>query len=442
MEFIDLFAGLGGFHVALKRLGHECVFASEINKELAQLYEENFGIKKAYSDIKQVHEASIPPHNIMCAGFPCQPFSKAGKQLGMADTRGNFIEDFDRILKYHTPKYFILENVPNLRKHDREKSWKILKETLENCGYKVNYAILSPHEFGIPQIRSRIYIVGVLGGKKDFKFLEKQDSHLDIRSVLDKKSKDCKKMTNDQIGCINIWQKIIKSIPKEDPLPSFPIWSGEFDATYPFEKKAPCNLTLAELKKYKGDCGKSLKKAKKKKEALSMLPSYARVKEKKFPDWKIRYISQNREFYKKYKKLIQPFLKSLRNYQPSWQKLEWNCQEEKRDLFCHIFQFRASGIRVKKSNYSPALVVNSTQLPIIGWEKRYLTKNEAAKLQDFDSIKLPKTDSSAFKALGNAINVHLIELIAKKLIGRKRGKKKKNERLHKHKTQSKYIICA
>ena len=119
MKFIDLFAGLGGFNMVLSNLGHECVFASEINKDLASLYEKNFGIKKVYSNIKRVHETSIPPHDIMCAGFPCQPFSKAGKQLGITDTRGTFIEDFERILRFRQPKYFILENVPNLRKHDR-----------------------------------------------------------------------------------------------------------------------------------------------------------------------------------------------------------------------------------------------------------------------------------------------------------------------------------
>ncbi len=428
MEFIDLFAGLGGFHIALNRLGHKCVFASEINKELAELYEKNFDVKNVYSDIKEVHESSIPSHNIMCAGFPCQPFSKAGKQLGMADTRGNFIRDFSRILKYHRPKYFILENVPNLRTHDREKSWAILKRTLEDCRYKVSYKILSPHEFGIPQIRSRMYIIGVLDGEENFIFPEKQNHpNLNIRSILEKKPKNFKRMSKQQIKCVNIWGKIINSIPQDTSLPSFPIWSGEFGANYPFEKKAPHNLTLSQLRKYRGDCGKSLKKAKAKAKAINLLPSYARVNQKKFPDWKIRYIKQNREFYNKNKKYIYPFLKELRQFQPSWQKLEWNCQNEKRDLFQHILQFRASGIRVKKSNYSPALVVNSTQLPIIGWKKRYLTKKEAAKLQEINSIKLPANDSSAFKALGNAINVHIIYLIAEKLIGRKRKDKCVNE---------------
>ena len=237
-------------------------------------------------------------------------------------------------------------------------------------------------------------------------------------------------MSEQQIKCVNIWQKIINSIPEDTSLPSFPIWSGEFGANYPFEKKAPHNLNLSQLRKYRGDCGKTLKKAKTKKEVITLLPSYARINQKKFPDWKIKYIKQNRDFYDKNKKYIIPFLKELRQFQPTWQKLEWNCQNEKRDIFQHILQFRASGIRVKKSNYSPALVVNSTQLPIIGWKKRYLTKKEAARLQEIESIKLPTTDASTFKALGNAINVHIMNLITKKLIGKKRGQKKKKMRDH------------
>ena len=420
MRFIDLFAGLGGFHIALSRLGHHCVFASEINKELAKLYEKNFEISNVHSDIKKVEEANIPHHDIMCAGFPCQPFSKAGKQLGIVDSRGQFLEDFERILKYHKPKYFILENVPHLRRHDRENSWKALKETLERCGYYLDDAILSPHEFGIPQIRHRIYIVGSRHNLKHFKFPEKQKAtNLNIRTILDKNPKISRKMSTNQINCVNLWQRIIQEIPTKDPLPSFPVWGMEFGATYPFEKKAPHAMSLLELRKYKGACGKPLSNAKTKSEALAMLPSYSRVKQRKFPEWKIDYIKKNRQFYEKYKNIIQPHFNEIKKYPPSWQKLEWNCQNEKRNIYNHIIQFRASGIRVKKSNYSPALVVNSTQLPIIGWEKRYLTKEEAARLQDITEIELPENNSVAFKALGNAINVHIVNLIAKRLINQK-----------------------
>jgi DNA (cytosine-5)-methyltransferase 1 len=300
-----------------------------------------------------------------------------------------------------------------------------LKETLESCGYEVADAILSPHEFGIPQLRNRIYIVGALDGLKNFKFPEKaQKADLHINQILDKNPENAKRISNEQLSCLNIWQHILQEIPASEKLPSFPLWSMEWGATYPFEKLAPSKMSLSQIQEYRGNFGKSLKDAKNMEEALKMLPSYAQVSDD-FPTWKIDYIKSNRDFFKKHKSIIRPYLKQLRKFPVSWQKLEWNCQNEERDLFKYILQFRASGIRVKRSNYSPALVVNTTQLPIIGWEQRYLTRDEAARLQDIYGIELPANDAAAFKALGNAINVHIIQQIAQNLIGKKRGPKKR-----------------
>ncbi len=118
MRFIDLFAGLGGFHLALRELGHECVFASELDEKLREIYLANFGIQPA-GDIRNIPLDDIPPHDILCAGFPCQPFSKAGSQEGMNDTeRGMLFYEILRIIDYHKPKYIILENVPNIKKHN------------------------------------------------------------------------------------------------------------------------------------------------------------------------------------------------------------------------------------------------------------------------------------------------------------------------------------
>jgi len=129
LRFIDLFAGLGGFHLALSRLGHKCVFASEINQDLQKLYQKNFSISPV-GDIRQVEMQSIPEHDILCAGFPCQPFSKAGMQLGFdCPLWGTLFQNIIKILKYHQPNYFIIENVPNLARHQNGKTWsKIQKE--------------------------------------------------------------------------------------------------------------------------------------------------------------------------------------------------------------------------------------------------------------------------------------------------------------------------
>ena len=173
MRFIDLFAGLGGFHLALSKLGHQCVFASELDSELRELYIKNHKTN-IHGDINEVDIKSIPQHDILCAGFPCQPFSQAGSQQGFDDKkgRGNLFYKIMEILDTHRPEFLILENVPNLKSHDKGNTYKVIKNSLEGL-YEISDSIISPHHFGIPQHRSRIYIVGRLkekGGLKDFEF--------------------------------------------------------------------------------------------------------------------------------------------------------------------------------------------------------------------------------------------------------------------------------
>ena len=159
MRFVDLFAGLGGFHVALRRLGHRCVFASEIEPRLQLLYRKNFGVD-AHGDIRNVPIASIPTHDILCAGFPCQPFSKAGSQEGLRCSRNGDLFDYVvRVLRVRKPKYFILENVPNLARHEGGATWKSMRRRLRCAGYDTREHRFSPHQFGIPQVRDRIYII-------------------------------------------------------------------------------------------------------------------------------------------------------------------------------------------------------------------------------------------------------------------------------------------
>lgn len=417
MKFIDLFSGLGGFHVALSKLGHKCVFASEINTILAENYEENFGIK-VQGDISQIDAKDIPKHDILCAGFPCQPFSKAGKQKGLKDKKNGsfFINDVARILEYHRPKYFILENVSHLKRHDRERTWKIILERLQKLNYEVKDATLSPHEFGIPQFRKRIFIVGSSKNLDYFEFPQPiEDRGLDIKRILDEKEKNNRKLSQKHVDCLNLWQKIINSIPVEDSLPSFPIWSMEFGATYPFEEGTPYSSDTKELRKYKGIFGKFLKNMDRN-DIFENIPSYAKRSTYKFPKWKINFIKQNRAFYRKYKTVLKPYIIELRKLPHSWQKLEWNCKDGKRNIRRHILQFRASGIRVKRTNYAPSLVLTTTQRPIIGWEERYISPHETAILQGLESIKLPENETTAIRALGNAVNSELVYLIASNLL--------------------------
>ena len=417
MKFVDLFAGLGGFRLALEKLGHECVFACEINETLSELYKKNFKIEIG-GDIRKIEPSDIPKHDILCAGFPCQPFSKAGKQKGRKDKKnGNLFKEIVKILDYHKPKYFILENVPFIKQHDNEKTWKYMVSKLQGkLKYKIDHRVFSPHDFGIPQHRKRIFIVGSKSGLSHFTWPVPNRKPVDIKSILDKNPKSAKKVDKEELECLKLWQDFINTIPKDDKLPGFPIWSMEFGASYPFEKTTPHALSSDELSEYLGSYGVSLKGSSKD-EQFKLLPSYARTKQQKFPEWKQDFIRRNREFYNKYKEQINPVVRKIQKLkQPSWQKFEWNCQNSKRVIRNYLIQFRASGIRVKKTNFSPSLVCTRTQVPIIGWEKRYISKREGARLQSLNGIKLPKNDNECFRALGNAVNVHIVNLIADPLI--------------------------
>lgn len=431
MTFIDLFAGLGGFHKALDELGHECVFASEIKPALIKLYEENFGFKPV-GDIRKICVTDIPKHNILCAGFPCQPFSKAGSQKGLDDiNNGGLFQDIIRILEHHKPEYFILENVQHLAKHNNQATYNYMSLMLKDVlGYKVMGEILSPHEFNIPQHRQRLFIVGCKTDISHFQWPTKLKLESSIYNYLDS-SAEIIPLEKEKKECLNVWQEFLEAIPMVEKLPSFPIWAMEFGATYPFEKTTPFNSKLKDLSKFRGSFGTELQN-KNRQEIFNNLPNYARTEELVFPKWKQNYIRQNREFYLKHQKSLKVVVSKIKDLNvPSWQKFEWNIQGGQRDITKFIIQFRGSGIRLKKPDFFPSLVCVSTQIPIIGWENRYLSKWEAAKLQGLNKLsKLPEIKGTCFDALGNSVNVNIVKLIAEKLIQSVYSKNEVRESTH------------
>lgn len=156
--FIDLFSGIGGFHLALSSYGAQCVFASEINEAAARVYENNFGIQPQ-GDIRDIRIRKIPKHDIICAGFPCQPFSISGNRNGFSDENGKLFFEIYRIARYHQPRFIILENVKNLLTHDDGATINLIEERLQKVGYKTYKDVLCATEFSVPQARKRIYIV-------------------------------------------------------------------------------------------------------------------------------------------------------------------------------------------------------------------------------------------------------------------------------------------
>jgi DNA (cytosine-5)-methyltransferase 1 len=170
LTFIDLFAGIGGFRIALEKAGATCVFSSEINKYAKQVYKENF-LEEPAGDITQIKEADIPAHDILCGGFPCQAFSLLGMKKGFSDTRGTLFFEVVRIAKYHKPKIIFLENVPGLVAHDKGNTFTTIQNNLTGLGYKVYWKKLEATMFGVPQKRKRIFIVAVRNDiKKEFVF--------------------------------------------------------------------------------------------------------------------------------------------------------------------------------------------------------------------------------------------------------------------------------
>ena len=193
VTFIDLFAGIGGFHLALHNVGAECVFASEWDDSARLTYETNF--RKISSnlfknrnfagDITKVDKKSIPDFDILCAGFPCQPFSQAGFKKGFSDIRGTLFFDIAEIIRVKKPKAFFLENVRGLYSHDEGRTFETIKETLtEELGYSFHHAIVKASDHGLPQHRPRLFMVGFKNNDSEFEFPKKRKLKYTMSDVM------------------------------------------------------------------------------------------------------------------------------------------------------------------------------------------------------------------------------------------------------------------
>jgi DNA (cytosine-5)-methyltransferase 1 len=383
--FIDLFAGIGGFHCAMSNLSDgkaKCLFASEIDQFAQKVYEDNFGIKPL-GDIRQIDASSYDAPDVVCGGFPCQTFSKAGKQDGFKDPRGTLFREIIRIIETYPekkrPKFLVLENVRNLISHDSGYTWKTIKHEIENIGYNIckEPIVAAPKDVGVPQLRDRAIILAVrrdlYPSELDFKFEKKPKNSTSIYSIVSKKDVGgSKKLTDEQLYHLDCWNDFIKHIDRK--IIGFPIWSDEFG----------------------------------KKSSISM-----------FPKWKQDIINRNRKLYENNKKFIDEWLVKwdVRNkFTPTNRKFEWQVSGQIKDIYDGIIQYRTSGIRVKLPTESPALVA-MVHLPILGKEKRTISIKEAARLQSFpNNFKFNELPQHALKQLGNAVNVKVIETVFKEFL--------------------------
>lgn len=385
--FIDLFCGIGGFHQAMASLGGECVFACDIDADCRKTYEANYGIAPA-GDITRIKAEEIPAHDVLCGGFPCQAFSKAGKRLGFEDeTKGTLFFDICRIMEYHKPKFALLENVRNLASHDHGHTWQVIRGHLENLGYNLlpEPVIFSPHYMGIPQHRERVYIMCVrkdIGEAPEFKFDKRDIQSCSIESILQDDSEiphvEDYRISKDLQQLIDLWNEFLQHI-KVDKLPGFPIWSDRL-----------CDL----------DPNEDMEQ---------------------YPKWKQNFIQKNHELYVSNKAFINRWLKRAQKnplFFGAKAKLEWQAgQTDHPDIWNQIFQLRPSGIRVKVNSYFPALVA-IVQTSIIGSRRRFLTPRECARLQSFPENFQPDVkQAQAYKQFGNAVNVGIVKYFAKLMIG-------------------------
>ena len=382
LTFIDLFCGIGGFHQALTSLGANCVLACDIDPKCREVYKNNYGLEPK-PDITKLDSKEIPDFDILCGGFPCQAFSHSGKQLGFEDTRGTLFRDVCRILREKKPKYFLLENVKNLRGHDGGKTWATIYKSLTDSGYTTHETpvVISPHQLGVPQHRERVMILGTRNDIDPVIPLPIPSGYPtpSIQTVLVNDSDVPKGMglSEEDLEILELWETFVQHFKKANiKLPTFPMWSEEWDSTY--------DITA-------------------------------------FPTWKQKFILQNRLFYRDNRAFLEPWLKEARKcetFTNARSKLEWQSGAfQKTDsLWTLLFQIRPSGIRVKRANYSPALVAMS-QIVYVGGKKRKLCPREVARLQSFpDTFTLPASNSVAYKQFGNSVNVEVIKYAAKHLL--------------------------
>jgi DNA (cytosine-5)-methyltransferase 1 len=391
--FVDLFAGIGGFHAALSAFGGECVYAVEKDPAAAKVYELNWGMP-ALGDIvaDTEDEMLVPEHDVLAAGFPCQPFSKSGFQRGMEEARGTLFFNICKILEARRPAVVLLENVRNIAGPRHTHEWQVIIRSLRQLGYRVSSQpivfsphLLPPERGGRPQVRERVFIMGTYVGT--------DESHIDVEPAVrhapvddwDPNDWDLEthlplqddselrhglslRLSPAEQEWIECWNDFVLRLRAAgvDKLPGFPVWVDW------------------------------------------LVPEIELLIEDGTPEWKANFQRKNSEFYTKHHDVLDGWLEEwdyLRDFPPSRRKFEWQAQHAK-SLDETVMHLRPSGLRAKRATYVPALVA-ITQTSILGDRRRRLSPREVARLQGLpESFEFgDQPDAASYKQAGNGVNV-------------------------------------
>ena len=388
MQYVDLFCGIGAFHAALNDLGHQCIFACDLNNAAADVYELNWGRPGGHrvcNDFRDVVD-KIPPMDIICAGLPCQPFSKSGGQMGFMDqTRGTLWYDVFGLVETHKPKILFFENVPNMVNIDNGNTFSVISKIINELGYSMWYKTINSVHFGIPQNRPKLFIVAIrkeLLNEREFVFPVGQynKDEVDLNTILEPDTTDEFDLTEEEIFYLEAWNDFLQNVNTKTKLPGHPIWFDWFEG-------GNTNQRIWDEWKLNGKTLDDLAK------------------------WRLDFIQKNSQLYLENKKFIDIWSKkwSVENFPKSHRKFEWQAGPESRSIWENLIQFRPSGIRVKRPTYTPGLV-GIGQVPIVGWLKRRLTIRERARLQSLpdDFIIDRKHGNNWDRMLGNSINVKVV----------------------------------
>lgn len=411
-RFVDLFAGIGGFHHALAQLDGDCVLAVEYDAECQRVYRQAFPDTPMLGDVRDITQmadgadaspehirALVPDHDVLCAGFPCQPFSKSGVQLGVRDqARGTLFFDIMEIVRAREPRFVILENVPNLVGPRHRGTWDLIIKSLRKAGYRVSSTpvVQSPHRLsephGAPQVRERVFILAYRDPETaSFEHPpivardeNRKPTDWNLDPYLDETVDAKYRVRPDEETWLHAWDALIRELPVDD-LPGFPIWVDAW--------------------------------------SQPDIPEGT-------PAWKRDFLTKNRSFYLEHQQLLDGWLRrgwdhkgtKVPDFPASRRKFEWQARSEHptrdgRTLWDLLVHFRPSGIRVKPATYAPALVAIN-QASVVAERRRRLTPTEAARLQGIPMepfVAAGLNDSAIYKQLGNAVNTGVVKYLTARL---------------------------